>query len=165
MRSIINRGLVLSAIFVSGYIFTTIKAQDTLDKMSIFEVLAEPISGEGLIHIFQAPQIAKMVGTPIFSGELDTSGRFIVLQGYRVQLYSGNSHQSKSIATERANQVREAFPELDISVEYQAPFWRLRVGAFVQMDEAREYMTELQKSFLPFAKEMYIVRSTIRIPR
>lgn len=54
----------------------------------------------------------------------------MVLDGYRIQMYSGNNSRSRTIATERAQKVHDALPDLDASVEYEAPFWRLRVGLF-----------------------------------
>lgn len=133
---------------------------------SIFEALASPIMGQGVIRIFQSPVIAAQISSPSLAlSGARVEGNFAVLEGYRIQVYSGNNPRSKGIATQRAEQLRAAFPDLEASVEYEAPFWRVRVGAFLDTAEAREYLQELQREFPAFSKEMYIVRTTIKIPR
>lgn len=138
--------------------------QDTPKKdQTIFEALLATDTG-GTISIHQSQHIMQMVGKP--SNALSRarySNGYAILQGYRVQLYSGNQPNSKNIARERAAQVKILFPELDTSVEFEAPFWRLRVGGFIEYSEARESMRELKSRFPSFAREMYVVRSTIRI--
>lgn len=133
---------------------------------SIFEALASPIMGQGVIRIFQSPVIAAQISSPSLAlSGARVEGNFAILEGYRIQVYSGNNARSKGIATQRAEQLRGAFPDLEASVEYEAPFWRVRVGAFLEAAEAREYMQELQREFPAFSKEMYIVRTSIKIPR
>ena len=134
------------------------------DKPTIFEALLAEEVGSGSISIQQSQSILQLVGKPAtaLSGARYSNG-YAILQGYRVQLYSGNRSNSKNIARARAAQVKQYFPDLDTSVEFEAPFWRLRVGGFVGFGEAREALRELKKQFPTFAKEMYVVRSTIRI--
>lgn len=55
------------------------------------------------------------------------------------------------------------YPELLPTVEYDAPFWRVRVGNFVEQSEAQAKMHELKKAFPSFAREMYIIRSQVRL--
>ncbi|CQB90143.1 Sporulation related domain [Chlamydia trachomatis] len=75
----------------------------------------------------------------------------------------GNLRNSKAIATHRRNQVNALYPELLPTVEYDAPFWRVRVGNFVEQSEAQAKMHELKKAFPSFAREMYIIRSQVRL--
>lgn len=138
--------------------------ESTKQQDTIFEALLANQPGNGTIAIKQSQHIMQLVGKPssALSGAKFYNG-YAVLQGYKVQLYSGNNTSSKNIARTRASEVREHFPDLETAVEFEAPFWRLRVGSFIEFSEARECMMELKKQFPAFSKEVYIVRSTIRI--
>lgn len=144
---------------------SSLLAQETVrSKPTIFEALLADGAGDGFIAIHQSQHIMQLVGRP--SSALSNarySNGYAILQGYRVQLYSGNQANSKSIAQARAAQVKEYFPELETTVEYDAPFWRLRVGGFIELPEARASMNDMKRQFPAFAKEMYVVRSTVRI--
>ncbi|MDO5035650.1 MAG: SPOR domain-containing protein [Porphyromonas sp.] len=155
--------VLLASVMTTGAVAQT---PSQMGQKSILEALESPIMGLGMVRIFQSPQIAMRITTPSTAlAGARIEGDFAVLEGYRVQMYSGNNNRSRGVASSRAEQVRDAFPDMEVSVEYDAPFWRLRVGAFIDMAEARESMEVLQKEFPAFAKEMYVVRTTIKIPR
>lgn len=153
--------IILVLFVISGHLCAQ---EESKEKPTIFEALLAEELGSGSISIHQSQSILQLVGKPAtaLSGARYSNG-YAILQGYRVQLYSGNRSNSKNIARARAAQVKNYFPDLDTSVEFEAPFWRLRVGGFVEFSEAREALRELKKQFPTFSKEMYVVRSTIRI--
>lgn len=156
--------LLLSA----GLVIPTVAAQElstqNKEKETIFEALLADKPGVGTIIINQSQHIMQLVGKP--SSAL-SNARYIdgyaILSGYRVQLYSGNHSDSKNIARSRAAEVKALFPELDTTIEFEAPFWRLRVGNFTDYSEAREHMQILKDKFTSFSKEIYIVRTPIKI--
>lgn len=134
-------------------------------RSAIFEALQAMEPGAGVVLVTQSPEIEALVG--VKSGSLLDNVRmvngFAVISGYRIQVYSGNLRNSKAIATQRRNQVNALYPELLPTVEYDAPFWRVRVGNFVEQSEAQAKMQELRKAFPSFAREMYIIRSQVRL--
>lgn len=137
---------------------------DPKASSTIFEALLADRLGEGRIFIQQSPAILKLVGRPssALQGAQIRNG-YAYLQGYRVQVYSGNLSHSRRIANARESEVRAQFPEQEVQLDYKAPFWRVRVGNFVDIADARELLQELKSAFPSFAKEMYVVRTTVRI--
>lgn len=143
---------------------TTALAQDT--KPSILDVLQQDKPGTGVILITQSPAIQELIGKK--ANPLDNArviGGYAILRGYKIQAYSGNLANSRGIASAREKQINALYPELMPVVEYDAPFWRLRVGNFIEREEAQQTLQELRKAFPAFSREMYIVRSQIKVPK
>lgn len=134
-------------------------------RPAIFQALQAMEPGAGVVLVTQSPEIESLVGMK--SASLLDNARIVnglaVISGFRIQVYSGNLRNSKAIATQRRNQINALYPELLPTVEYDAPFWRVRVGNFVDQSEAHTKMQELKKLFPAFAREMYIIRSQVRL--
>ncbi len=133
-------------------------------RSSIFDALGVSKAGEGVVLITQSPAIQAVVGTPDnrLASALVVNG-VAILQGYKIQAYSGNLHNSRTIANRRQHEINSLFPELAAMVEYDAPFWRVRVGNFVDQSEAQSTLVELRRAFPAFAREMYIVRTQVKV--
>ena len=130
----------------------------------LLKELESDVPGQGVIRIYQSPAIAALVrmcqpGDPEVSGDRHRS-----MQGYRVQIYSGNAVNSKEVAAERSAQVRAHFPELTTETIYNAPFWRVQVGDFVSREEAQECLECMREAFPSHGRGMYIVRTTVKVP-
>ena len=145
---------------------TNLPAQ-TEARQSIFDELQTLRAGKGKVVIDQPLSIRNRVGDRI-RGEVETStdGKaYIRHQGFRVQVFSGNDQRtSKEEAFKREKEINESIPELTTYVNFDAPFWRLRVGDFNARDEAYETQRQLMQLFPNYRKEMYIVREEIKIP-
>jgi hypothetical protein len=141
-------------------------AQDSLlhGRQSIFDELQSP--GRGYVAVDQAATVRNLVGRPL-NGEVETSsdGRpFVLFQGYRVQVFSGNNQgRSKAEAFKREQDIQKALPTLPTYITYTAPFWRLRVGDFNSHEEAYAAQRQLMQRFPSFGKEMYIVKEDIKL--
>jgi hypothetical protein len=151
---------------VSGLVvhWSTLSAQDNEDMgiISIFDELARFEMGCGTVIIRQSEEIRNLVGTRCFTG--DNTANTLTTMGYRIQVFAGNNRgYSRAEAFEKANEIKEVFPELSTYVTYPVPFWRLRVGDFRAIEEARFALHRLSLTFPAYAKEMYIVREDIRI--
>lgn len=84
--------------------------------------------------------------------------------GYRIQLFSGNNARTaKNEATKRATQVESLFPEYATYVNYDAPYWRLKVGNFRNYEEASAALSRLKAALPSYAREMRVVRDRINI--
>lgn len=152
---------MLALIILSG---SAAFAQES--KPNIFDALQQDKPGTGVIVITQSPAIEELIGKkadPLENARI--IGGYAILRGYKIQAYSGNRANSRSIASNRERQINALYPELMPVVEYDAPFWRLRVGNFVEREEAQEALKDLRKSFPAFSREMYIVRSQIKVPK
>ncbi|MDY3067351.1 SPOR domain-containing protein [Porphyromonas sp.] len=152
--------IVLALLLLSN---SAAMAQDT--KPNIFDALQQDKPGAGIILITQSPAIQELIGKR--ANPLDNArvvGGYAILRGYKIQVYSGNLSSSRGIASSRERQINALYPELMPTVEYDAPFWRLRVGNFIEREEAQQALEELRKAFPAFSREMYIVRSQIKVP-
>lgn len=81
--------------------------------------------------------------------------------GYRVQVYSNNGINSKSIAEARALLIKEKFSEYPSYVIYNAPFWRVKIGDFRTKQDAEDFANELKNAYPQFRREISIVRDRI----
>lgn len=78
--------------------------------------------------------------------------------GYKIQVFMGNNQQqSKREAESKQSQIKAAYPDLQTSLTFNSPFWRLRVINIATKDDAQMILDALKKDFPAFGKEMYIV--------
>ena len=149
---------------VGGY--GTMQAQSP--HFSIFDSFeASPKTGEGVVLIHQSDAIKRLVGTRIDSENVDVVGgkTYLVTQGYRVQVYSGNNQRvSKDEASSLQAKIKELYPHIEADVRYNAPFWKLHVGNFRSFEEASLMHRELRGVFPQKKNEIYIIEDNIRLP-
>ncbi len=131
----------------------------------IFEALSKRSEETGDILIRQPQQLRKLVGKVAvkeFVGEKEGE-KFNLTHGYRIQAYNGNLPNSKQEAYQRANTLSKLFPGQVCYITYRAPFWRLVMGDYATIEEAREALSDL-KRVAPSAmiSEFYIVKDKIR---
>ncbi len=83
--------------------------------------------------------------------------------GYRVQIYSSNHPQrGKSEALQIEQRVKQ---ELNTSVYviYSSPSWKVRVGDFLEEQQAAEFRDVIKGLFPDLADYTYIVRDQIKV--
>ncbi|MDR0538221.1 MAG: SPOR domain-containing protein [Tannerellaceae bacterium] len=135
-------------------------------KTSIFDELQTPGPGKGKVIIDQPSGIRNLVGSQII-GEIKTTndGRsYIQYQGFRVQIFSGNEQRTaKEEALKREREIKDAMPDLNTYVNFDAPFWRLRVGDFTSREEAYDVQIRLMQLLPKYKKETYIVKEEIKL--
>ena len=146
-------------------------AQDVVTPVpsTICDELGKKEPGKGMVEVYQDPAIRNMVGKRLSGDNIekdkDNDQMFLKMQGFRVQVFTGNNQRkSKDRVTRAEKDIREIYPDLPAYVTYTAPFWRLRVGDFRSREEAYSLMRELREAFPEFAKEMYIVKDEVKIP-
>ncbi|MDR1407419.1 MAG: SPOR domain-containing protein [Tannerella sp.] len=133
----------------------------------IFESLASVGAGKGTVVIHQPAAVRQLVGMlpPDTKIEEENGTRFLLMQGYRVQVFSGNNQRrSKDEAFNKESQIQTLYPDLPTYVHYTAPFWRLRVGDFTSYEEALSTKYKLGDAFPSFKQEINVYREEIRIP-
>ncbi len=83
--------------------------------------------------------------------------------GFRVQIFSSNRQQTaKSAALELERQI-VAEGGVQVYVQYNPPFWKVRLGNFHTQEEATEYKNEFVKSHPNLQGDTYIVRDMIEV--
>ncbi|MDR1331318.1 MAG: SPOR domain-containing protein [Tannerella sp.] len=132
----------------------------------IFDSLTGVEEGKGTVVIHQPAAVRQLVGMlpPDARIEEENGKRFLLMQGYRVQVFSGNNQRrSKDEAFDRESQINTLYSDLPTYVNYTAPFWRLRVGDFTSYEEALSTKYRLSGAFPAFKHEISVFREEIRI--
>jgi len=157
--------LLLSFLMIFG-IYNSVYAQSP--QFSIFDSFNTPSkSGEGRVVIHQSEEIKQLVGTRIDSENVDLiNGKtFLKTIGYRIQMYSGNLQQkSREEAESLQKKIAGQYPDITAYVEFDAPFWRLRIGDFRSFEEASMMLRILRSSYPQKKNEIYILESNILLP-
>jgi len=87
----------------------------------------------------------------------DIQGDVVIIDGYRIQIFFTND---RKLAEEQRLKFIRLYPEHETTVEYDAPNYILRAGAFKTRDEAEEFRGLITKEF-PMS---IIQRQKIKVP-
>ncbi|WP_101690063.1 SPOR domain-containing protein [Dysgonomonas massiliensis] len=135
---------------------------------SIIDDINTPKRGQGSVRVLQDESIDGLLGTYFVA---DSTNRnydntpYVRSKGYKIQVFSGNNQaKSKAEAQRKYREVKNAFPEYEVVINYNEPFWRVRVGNFITRDGAELVLKELRQKFPSFGKEMTIVEDMIKRP-
>lgn len=162
-------------------LFITICLHSNAQSRSIVDDLNTTKAGQGKIVIYQDEGIRNLIGAnmiasiavnpAVVSSQLstttdgtNTSQNFIRAKGYRIQVYSGNDQKvARNEANSRKAAIQSSFPNMEVTVSYNSPVWRVRAGNFKTQEQASQALSELKSKF-PGFKEMRIVDDVVKIP-
>lgn len=86
----------------------------------------------------------------------------VEMDGYRVQIFSSNQQQSaKAEALKLENKLKDKLSQT-VYVLYMPPFWKVRIGDFRTVDEAKEYKKAIVQEYPDLMGNTYIVRDKIQ---
>lgn len=89
--------------------------------------------------------------------------KLVEIEGYRVQVYSSNQQQTaKGQALKLENKLKGQLDQ-PVYVQYLPPFWKVRVGNFRTVEEAKEYKQEFVQLYPELQGDTYIVRDKIHV--
>jgi Sporulation related domain. len=160
MKSIITLKLLIC--FMG--LFCILQTYGQSEKESIISELQQDKPNEGKVRIKSDPKITALIGKKNQrTGETTDKSEFEKTSGYRINVFSGNTKESKNNALAIEKNIKESFPDLSTYVTYSSPIWRLRVGDFPIREEAVLLMQELKKAFPSYGKEMKVVTDEIRV--
>ncbi|MDO4707725.1 MAG: SPOR domain-containing protein [Porphyromonadaceae bacterium] len=148
---------------------TTIWAQEGIAQRaiprSIFEALESDVPGEGRVTVDQSDELRQLVGSVSgrYSRVLGREGNISLMMGYRIQFFNGNLPSSKAEAYAREAMIKALATEHTCYVVFKAPFWKLVVGDFTSMAEARQVRNKLVEQLPVWGKESYVVRDKVRV--
>lgn len=87
----------------------------------------------------------------------------IEMQGWRVQIYSSNNQLVAKQEAEALKKQLESELTEPIYMDFIQPFWKVRIGNFRTVEEARTYRDLLVQQFPELQAESYPVRDVIKI--
>mgnify|MGYP003623496179 CR=1 FL=1 len=140
-------------------------------EKTIIDELNSPKSGQGRVIVMQDEvvdgllAIRQQADTTQKLGVIDSNAEFTKVKGFKIQAFYGNNQQrSKREAESKQAQIRQIFPELESVVSFHSPFWRLRVGNFLNREDAEAVLKDMKKSFPAMGREMYVVSDVVKKP-
>jgi hypothetical protein len=142
----------------------SVSAQEQEQQSSLsahfFQKLSETDSlSAGRVNLFQDSRIERL-----FEGRRTGVYETVSAAGFRVQVFSSNAQKTaKDEAFKIEKDLKAAFPEQAIYVNYASPFWKVRIGDFKTQEEANAFRALLLSEFPSFKSETYVVRDQIKI--
>lgn len=86
--------------------------------------------------------------------------------GYRVLVFDDNTPSTAQHAAQsRRQQIAARFPEFAVYVQFNSPYWRVKVGDFRTRSDAENALAAIRQAFPHFASQLRIVRDHINSPK
>ncbi len=124
-------------------------------------ILSTPDTCNPMVVIHQDPRIEDMIQGKIQGRQERCTAH---IQGYRVQVYSSNTQKTaKSEAFKVEKKILQDFPDINVYVLYQPPFWKVRLGNFRTQEEAGILRDDLLKTYPNMQGDIYIVKDMIEV--
>ena len=117
--------------------------------------LAQSDSNNVVVH--KDPRIDLLIKKQIEINEVTTRSNRRSAQGYRIQVISTNN---RTKALEAKTKIYQRFPELKTYLMYQSPFFKLKVGNFLDRQDAESYMQDIMQLF---PSGVYVVRDMVEV--
>lgn len=112
------------------------------------------------VTMHQDSAITRLMEAKISGAERET----VQVQGYRVQIYSSNRQQTaKTEAFELEKRILEANLAVPVYVQYNPPFWKVRLGDFRTQEEAKLMKEEIIRRLPELQGDTYVVRDQITV--
>lgn len=146
--------------------------EQTASLLSRNAGIVERINASGAIHVDIPASVEDMLvaeggRTSNLSDEAELSPMVERQQrkvGYRVQVFDDNNVMTaKADAEKRCNMVRSRFPDMEVSIEFNSPYWRVKAGNFRTRSEAENAMAALKAAFPSLASQFRVIRDRINL--
>lgn len=122
-------------------------------QSSIVTELAKPNDKNHKVIVHQSDHITEIV-----QASTEQPARGTTVDGFRLQIYSGNKGpKSRNRAYEIKSEIEGSSLNLEIYVLYAVPFWKVQVGNCLTRTEANELRQRFLEKFPEFASDAYVV--------
>lgn len=116
-----------------------------------------------LVTFTQDPRIMQLVNRKYSTSVTIAHKSKVFLRGCRVQVFSSNDpKQGKVQAQQMAARMRTAFPEVNVYLTYMAPFWKVRMGNFIDRETANQLANSIRRAYPSLRGDIYIVPDNVR---
>ena len=164
----IFRRLIAGLIIASAATAAMAESPEASDSLNIVRQIEAPgsitvILPDGLLKRLESHQA---VAAPSESEEAEKSApaqtRNTSRVGYRVQVFDDNNvRTAKHEAQNRKRQVESRFPEFRAYMQFNSPYWRVKVGDFRTRSEAVAALAAIRAAFPSIGNQMRVVRDHI----
>jgi hypothetical protein len=116
-------------------------------------------NGGGKVQVYQDDRLGNLMVEKTKTNKENSNQDFILINGYRVQVYSSNSpKKSKNEAFKIESEIKTKHPEFATYVTFTSPFWKVRIGDCKNYQEAFNLSKVLKEDFPNMKTEIYIVK-------
>jgi hypothetical protein len=122
-----------------------------------FAYNASAQNDSGSVTVIKDPRINLLVKKQAQINEETTRANRRSMPGFRIQIINTND---RKLAIDAKTKVYKLYPELKAYIQYQSPYYRLKVGNFKTKEEAEEYHLSLARDF---ANNVFVVRDVIEV--
>jgi len=109
------------------------------------------------VMVHKDPRIDQLIKKQIEYNEVITREARKYVQGFRILVLNTNDRNK---ALNAKTKIYQDFPDLKAYLNYQAPFFKLKVGNFKEHKDAEDFLPQIQRLF---PTGVYIVRDTIEL--
>jgi len=109
------------------------------------------------VVVHKDPRIDLLVAKQIEINDVTTRNSRRTAPGFRIMVISSNN---RNAVLDAKTKMYQRFPDLKAYMQYQAPFFKLKVGNFRDRTEAESYLPTIQKLF---SGRVYVVLDTIEV--
>ncbi len=142
-------------------------AQESAD--TAVTTIVDRINASGTIEVRQpaalAARLRKAAGTD--GGASAEASERIAAQGrvgYRIQVFDDNDPRTaRTEAQNRKRMMESRFPEWHAYLQFNSPYWRVKVGDFRSRAEAEGAIEDMRRAFPYMSGQLRIVRDRINI--
>jgi len=122
------------------FLIYTFLCSDTFSQQQndIFSTLTKKDPKFGVVEIQQPVGVEQLMLSYISGNNKKT------VEGYRIQVYFDNGRKAKQEAENVRAKLMSEFPSEKVSLEFDEPYWRVRVGYFRHKHEAIPLMRKLR---------------------
>ena len=131
----------LFVILILTFLVVVINAQQSSTN-NIFLSLQKKEGQQGSINVSQSAVMEQLMQSYISSNKRKQG-----VEGYRIQIYSETGTKARQEAESARNKLLTELPNEMVSVSYDAPYWRVRVGYFRHKHEALPLLRKLRPMF------------------
>lgn len=151
--------LAVAASFVAA-------AQTPGDSISAGNIIKQ-VTAPGLIEIYYPAGLDTRLEPVVVEEQHQAEPAAPSIQsntrvGYRVQVFDDNNvNTAKHDAQSRSMQLQSRFPEWRTYIQFNSPYWRVKVGDFKTRSEAEAAMSSIRSAFPAMGSQLRVVRDRI----
>ncbi len=97
---------------------------------------------EGAVAVYEELGVDSLVMLHV-----EHNKAYPVMKGYRIQLFKDSGNEALDDAHKIMDKFKEEFPDLNVYLSFQEPYYRVRVGDFRTRLEALERMNTIKRKY------------------
>ena len=153
--------------FVAMALAGIVRAQESADTTAAVTTIVDRNNATGIIEVHQPAALdARLVKVAEAEDASDARERTASQGrvGYRIQVFDDNNPRTaRTEAQNRKRMMESRFPEWHAYLQFNSPYWRVKVGDFRSRGEAEGAIEDMRRAFPYMSGQLRIVRDRINI--